>query len=76
MKKLFKSRDQRMLSGVCGGIAQYLNIDPTVVRIIWALVSVFSAAVPGLLIYIICAIVIPDEPENFDVTGTYNNDEK
>ena len=74
MKKIYKSKSQKMLSGVCGGIAQYFNIDPTIVRMIWALVSVFSAAIPGTLIYIICAIIIPEEPDAYDVTGTYNND--
>ena len=62
MKKLYKSKNQKMLSGVCGGIAQYFNIDPTIIRMIWALVSVFSAAFPGIIVYIICAIIIPEEP--------------
>ena len=76
MKKLYKSKNQKMLSGVCGGIAQYFNIDPTIIRMIWALVSVFSAAFPGIIVYIICAIIIPEEPDVYDVTGTYNNDNK
>lgn len=76
MKKLYKSKNQKMLSGVCGGIAQYFNIDPTIIRMIWALVSVFSAAFPGIIVYIICAIIIPEEPDAYDVTGTYNNDNK
>ncbi len=72
MKKIYRSKQERMLSGVCGGIATYLNVDPTIVRLIWALVSVFSAAVPGVLLYIICSIVIPDEPDSYDTTGTYH----
>lgn len=63
-----------MLSGVCGGIAVYFNIDPTVVRLIWAFVSVFSVAVPGVLIYVICALVIPEEPDAYDTTGYYHNE--
>ena len=72
MKRLYKSKTDKMVSGVCGGIASYLNIDPTIVRVVWALVSVFSAAVPGLLVYIICEVVIPDEPDDYDTTASYH----
>lgn len=74
MRKLYRSKTERMLSGVCGGIAVYFNIDTTVVRLIWAFVSVFSAAVPGVLIYVICALVIPEEPDAYDTTGYYHNE--
>lgn len=74
MRKLYRSKTERMLSGVCGGIAVYFNIDPTVVRLIWAFVSVFSVAVPGVLIYVICALVIPEEPDAYDTTGYYHNE--
>ncbi len=58
-KKLYKSRN-RIISGVCGGIAEYFNIDPTVIRVIWAiLVFCFGT---GILAYIICALVIPEMP--------------
>lgn len=60
-KKLHRSRSQKMLAGVCGGLAEYFNIDPTIIRLIWAFLSVCSVGFPGLLIYIICAIVIPLE---------------
>ena len=61
-KKLYRSKTNRMLVGVCGGIAEYFNIDPTVVRVIWAIASVFGFA--GVLAYIVCAFVIPEKPEN------------
>ncbi len=73
MKKLYRSKTEKQIAGVCGGIAVYFNIDPTVVRIIFVLVSLFSASIPGLLIYIICALVIPEEPDGFDSTGNYTN---
>ena len=60
-KKLYRSKSDRQLAGVCGGVAAYLNIDPTVVRVIWALLS-FSGA--GILAYIICALIIPEKPDN------------
>ena len=58
MKKLTKSTN-KMLCGVCAGIGEYLGIDATVVRLLWALFSVFGGA--GVLAYIIAAIIIPEE---------------
>jgi len=60
MKKLYRSTSDRLLCGVCGGIAQYLNVDPTVVRVVWALLSLSGT---GILAYIICALLIPEETE-------------
>lgn len=74
MKKIYRSKSQRMISGVCGGIAHYFNIDPTIVRLVWVLVSIFSTVIPGLIIYLICVIVIPDEPDSIDTTGYYYDD--
>lgn len=59
-KKLYKSNQNKMLDGVCGGIAEYFGIDPTVVRLIWALFSVMGGC--GILAYIIAAIIIPRNP--------------
>lgn len=73
MKKLYRSKTERKISGVCGGIAQYFNCDPTIIRLAWALISVLSAAVPGVLIYFVCAFVIPEEPDSIDSTGSYHN---
>lgn len=64
-KKLYRSNQDKMLCGVLGGLAEYLNVDVTLIRIIYAALSVFSAGFPGLVLYIICAIVIPEAP--FDV---------
>lgn len=61
MKRLVRSRSQRMIAGVCGGIAEYLNQDPTVVRVIYVILSVLSAAFPGLIIYLILIFIIPSE---------------
>ena len=59
-KKLYRSRYDKKLAGVCSGLAKYLNMDPSVVRLVWILVTLFAGA--GLLAYIICALVIPEEP--------------
>ena len=61
-KKLYRSKSNRVIAGVCAGVAEYLNIDVTVVRVLWAITSVFAAA--GIIAYIICAFLIPEKPDN------------
>jgi phage shock protein C len=58
-KRLYKSNTNKMLCGVCGGIAEYFNIDPTLVRLGWVIFSLAGGS--GVLAYIIAAIIIPDE---------------
>lgn len=59
-KKLYRSRTNRMVCGVCGGIAEYFNIDPTIVRLALILVSCFGWG-SGIIAYFIAAVVVPDE---------------
>lgn len=59
-KRLTKSRDKK-LSGVCGGLANYFDLDPTLVRVAYACLAIFSAGFPGLILYIILALVMPDQ---------------
>lgn len=59
MKKVYRSKENRMVCGVCGGIAEYFNIDPTLVRLGWVLVAVCSFGT-GVLAYFIAAVIIPD----------------
>ena len=59
-KKLYKSVKDRKLTGVCGGIAEYFDIDSSIVRIVWLVLVLFAGT--GLLAYIICAIVLDDNP--------------
>ncbi len=63
MKKLYRSRKQKMLLGVCGGIAEYFDADPTIVRIAAVLLG-FASAGFALIAYFIFAIVIPEAPYN------------
>lgn len=58
-RKLMRSRVNRMICGVCGGIGEYLSIDPTLVRLIWLLCSLVSCGT-GLIIYIVAAVVMPE----------------
>lgn len=59
-KRLYKIEDGKILDGVCGGIAQYLDMDPTVIRLLWILFTAMGGS--GILAYIICAIIIPRQP--------------
>ena len=61
-KKLYRSKSNRMLLGVCSGIAEYFNIDPTVVRVLWTIASVLGFA--GVIAYIVCAFVIPEKTDS------------
>jgi len=56
---LRRSRRHRMIAGVCGGIAEWLGWDPTTVRILYVLVSILSAAFPGILVYLILWFLMP-----------------
>lgn len=60
-KKLYKSSDKKFC-GVCAGFAEFFEIDPTIVRVIYALVALFTAAIPCIVIYAILAFVIPQRP--------------
>ena len=60
-KKLYRNTSNKMLAGVCSGLAEYINIDPTVIRLIWALIGLTGA---GILAYIIAAVIIPEKPNN------------
>lgn len=60
-KRIYKNREKKMLCGVCAGVAEYFDIDPTIVRVIWG-VGCFAWGV-ALIAYIVCAIVFPDKSE-------------
>lgn len=59
---LYRSRRTKMIAGVCGGIAEWLGWDPTLVRILFVLVSILSAAFPGFLVYILLWVLMPENP--------------
>lgn len=62
-KRLYRSRTDRVLAGVCGGLASYLKLDPTLIRIAVALLAIFSAGTWVVLLYLVMAIIVPLEPE-------------
>lgn len=59
-KKLYKSNNNKMIAGVCGGIGEYFNVDPTVIRLLWVLLLFPTAIFGGIIVYIIATIIIPD----------------
>ncbi len=59
MKKLYRSRNEKMLCGVCGGLSEHLNIDPTIIRLIFAAFGFWG---PGIGVYILCIFIIPENP--------------
>ncbi len=61
-RKLVRSKGNRTICGVCGGIGEYLNVDPTLVRLIWLLCSLGSCGT-GLIIYIVAALIIPEDQD-------------
>jgi len=58
-KKLFRSKKSRMIAGVCGGIGEYFGVDPTAIRILWVIFTLFSIGA-GILAYIIAWIIVPE----------------
>ena len=65
-KKVTRSTN-KILAGVCGGIAEYFDIDPTLVRILYVALSFFSAAFPGLVLYIIMMLIMPEKDKNDNI---------
>lgn len=60
-RTLRRSRSNRRIAGVVGGLAEYFDLDPTLARVIYVLVSIFSAAFPGILVYIVLWLAVPQE---------------
>jgi phage shock protein C len=67
-KRLYRSRDERMIAGVCGGLGEYLNTDPTVIRILFFVIILISFGA-GLVLYLAMWLIVPEEP--FSTAGQY-----
>jgi phage shock protein C len=63
-KRLYRSQTNRVFAGVIGGLGEFLNIDPVVLRLIWVLIVVFTAVIPGILAYLIVVMIVPNRPVN------------
>lgn len=62
-KKLYRIKEGKKLVGVCGGVAEYLNLDPTLIRLLWVLLTLCASI--GLWAYIACAFIIPEKPDDY-----------
>lgn len=60
---LKRSRQHRLIAGVCGGIAEWLGWDPTVVRVLYVVISILSVAFPGILVYVLLWLIMPKAPD-------------
>ncbi|MCI8342108.1 MAG: PspC domain-containing protein [Firmicutes bacterium] len=68
-KKLYRIKEGRKISGVCLGFAEYFNIDATIVRLLWFILTFMTSFFPGIIVYVVCVFVIPEEPGYID--GSY-----
>ena len=69
--RIYKSSRDKVLAGVCGGVAEYFNIDPVIVRLIWVIATLAGGT--GLVVYIIAAIIMPQDGENNSMEREYDN---
>lgn len=60
IKKLYRSKKDRMITGVCGGIAEYSNSDPTIVRLLWSLITILTGFIFGVIAYLAASVIIPE----------------
>ena len=60
-KRLYKSSKDRVLTGVLGGLGEYFNIDAVVLRLLWLVIVIFTGLVPGLVVYVVAALIIPEK---------------
>ena len=60
-KKLYRNTGNKLIAGVCSGIGEYLNIDPTIIRLIWALIGLTGT---GIVAYLVAALIIPEKPSD------------
>lgn len=62
MKRLYLSTKDKKIAGLCGGLAEYFDLDPSLVRLAWILLTILTGIAPGVLAYIVAAVVVPKQP--------------
>ena len=60
-RRLFRSRKNKMIGGVCGGLGENFDSDPTIIRLLWALITVFTGFFVGIIVYLLAWIIIPEK---------------
>ncbi|MFA5889182.1 MAG: PspC domain-containing protein [Candidatus Paceibacterota bacterium] len=69
-KRLYKSEEDKVFAGVIGGIAEYFDMDPTILRLLYILIAVLTGLVPAIIGYIIAALIVPHKPRVYHVEHT------
>lgn len=64
IKRLYRSRKNRVFAGICGGLGEYWEVDPVLIRLFWLLLIIFSGIFPGLIAYIFAIMIVPEEPKD------------
>lgn len=59
IRKLHRSNKNKVIAGICGGVGEYFNVDPTIVRVAWLLITLFTGVFPGLIAYVLAIGIIP-----------------
>ncbi len=76
MRKLYKSDTDKILAGVIGGIGEYVDIDPTVLRLVFIVLAILTGVVPAILGYIVAMVIIPKHPSIFHQTQKHHHTEE
>lgn len=76
MKRLYRSKENKVFAGVLGGLGEYFEIDPVILRLAYLLIIIFSAIVPGVIVYIVAAIIVPEAPTITRVEAVDNDAEE
>ena len=66
MKRLYRSETKKIVCGVCGGFGEYFDVDPTLVRVLFALFTLLSGVIPGVFFYIVCCLLMPKKSSTQD----------
>lgn len=74
-KKLYRSTNEKMICGVCAGVANFIGIDPTIIRVLYAVASFALGGFPGAILYFILAFIIPEDNGMIDTDATVHKDE-
>lgn len=75
-KKLYRSEDNKILAGVIGGMGEYFNVDPVVLRVLYVLLTVFTGVVPGIVAYILAVLVVPKPGKEAPIVRVENTEEE
>ena len=60
-KRLYRSKTNRVFAGICGGLGEYMNVDPVMLRLIWVLIVIFTGIFPGVIAYFIAIFIVPEK---------------